>query len=156
MKKFLAVILILSACASKESKKTGDSTDTTKSPVVDTIKTSVPDSTSSADSDSAKIIGTAIKLGKIEVAANDFPNLMIWDEAKRACEGLGQGWRLPSKEELNAIYKAKSSLGSFSSDLYWSADEADEMNAETQNMFNGKQGRFSKIYMCKTRAVRSL
>ena len=30
---------------------------------------------------------------------------MNWQDAKKACEDLGSGWRLPSKGELLILYK---------------------------------------------------
>ena len=38
------------------------------------------------------------------VAENDFPVRMNRDDAMRACQNLGNGWRLPSKEELKAMH----------------------------------------------------
>jgi formylglycine-generating enzyme required for sulfatase activity len=40
------------------------------------------------------------------------PNEMNWEDAKSYCQGLalaGGGWRLPSKDELLALYATKSS-----------------------------------------------
>lgn len=34
----------------------------------------------------------------IQIASNDFQDFMTWSEAKAACEALGDGWRLPTKE----------------------------------------------------------
>ena len=50
------------------------------------------------------------KHGKI-VGLNNL-GLMPWDNAIAACRNLGNGWRLPSREELLAIYNAKSTLAS--------------------------------------------
>ena len=50
------------------------------------------------------------KHGKI-VGLNNLGR-MKWDDAIAACRNLGNGWRLPSKEELLAIYKVKSTLNS--------------------------------------------
>ena len=47
---------------------------------------------------SASIIGKSIKIGSLEVAQNDFPDSMTWDDAKKACAALGSGWRLPTKQ----------------------------------------------------------
>ena len=75
---------------------------------------------------SFKIIGTPIKLGKLEVAQNDFPKMMTWYEAKNACAILGEGWRLPTKDELDLLYQYKDEIGSFRQSLdnyYWSSTE---------------------------------
>ncbi len=41
----------------------------------------------------------------------DLVGLMNWDDAKEACENLGDGWRLPTKDELNILYKNKDKIG---------------------------------------------
>ena len=72
---------------------------------------------------SSKIIGTPIKIGKLEVAQNNFPKDMNWNDAVKACANLGSGWRLPTKDELNLMYLNKDKIGGFASDYYWSSTE---------------------------------
>ena len=72
---------------------------------------------------SKKIIGKPIKIKNLEVAQYDFPNRMNWNDAKKACTKLGKGWRLPTKNELNVMYKNKRKIGGFVRWLYWSSDE---------------------------------
>ncbi len=52
---------------------------------------------------------------------------MTWSQAISACNGLSYGgyddWYLPNKEELNAMYQKKSSIGGFYSSYYWSSTE---------------------------------
>jgi hypothetical protein len=72
---------------------------------------------------SASIIGKPIRIGNLEVAQNDFPAPMNWYDAKKACADLGNGWRLPTKDELNIIYKNKDKIGGFASSAYWSSSE---------------------------------
>ena len=43
---------------------------------------------------------------------------MTYDEAVRACSKLGEGWRLPTKEEMEEIYENKDMLGGFISPIY--------------------------------------
>ena len=59
---------------------------------------------------SKKIIGNPIKIENLEVAQHDFPNRMTGDDAKAACAKLGEGWRLPTKDELNLLYQKKIKL----------------------------------------------
>ncbi len=156
MKRLLAIVVFISACGSKDSKnKTAESADTTKSAVVDTTSTINKDSLG-LNIDAASVIGTPFKLGKIEVAAKDLPMMLSWDPATAAVKGFGDGWRLPTKDELNEIYKNKSRLGGFANDTYWTSEEKDEFNARTVNFSSGKEGSFSKIYSGYTRPVRSL
>jgi len=145
MKKFLVIALLFAACGGKKEKATEPKTE----PVADTPKTTVV--TPPANS----VLATTIKIGKIEVAGVDFDHLMVWDQAVAACKELGDGWRLPTPEEQQLMYKNKDSLGKFTSDLYWNSFEADMMNAGTFNFFKGKEGQFSKIYDARARAVRT-
>ena len=69
------------------------------------------------------IIGIPIKFGNLEVAQYDYPSVMTWGDAKIACAKLGNGWRLPSKDELKILYKNKDKIGGFANLLYWSSTE---------------------------------
>jgi hypothetical protein len=89
----------------------------------------------SLKSSSNSIIGKTIKIDNLEVAEKDFPNKMNWDDAKKACESLGNGWRLPSKSELKKIFKIiynKTNNGSFFDGYYWSSTEVDDDKAWAQ------------------------
>ncbi len=48
-------------------------------------------------------------------------------------------WYLPSKDELNAIYQQKDTLGSFEENYYWSSTEYDEENVWVQDFTDGTQ-----------------
>ena len=61
----------------------------------------------------AKIIGKPYQLKNIEVARNDFPNKQTWNDAIAKCKGLGEGWRLPTLDELNKLYNNKDKIGGF-------------------------------------------
>jgi hypothetical protein len=72
----------------------------------------------------------------LEVMTKDL-GIMKWEEAIKACENLGDGWRLPTIEELEKIYKFeqappywdelekiykyKDIIGGFVYSLYWSS-----------------------------------
>jgi hypothetical protein len=89
----------------------------------------------SLKSSSNSIIGKTIKIDNLELAEKDFPNKMNWDDAKKACESLGNGWRLPSKSELKKIFKIiynKTNNGSFFDGYYWSSTEVDDDKAWAQ------------------------
>jgi hypothetical protein len=70
------------------------------------------------------IISKTIKIENIEVAEKDFSKEMSWNEAKKACESLGDGWRLPTNDEINILYQKKDDIGGFSNNKYWTADES--------------------------------
>ena len=80
---------------------------------------------------------------------------MNWQEAIIACKKLGPGWRLPTKDELNMLYKNKEEIGGFASNYYWSSSEYDKSNAWHQDFFSGYQGNFSKYSTYYVRAVRA-
>ena len=49
--------------------------------------------------DAKEIIGKPVKIGRLLVAENDFPELLNFEDGKKACRTLGKGWRLPSISE---------------------------------------------------------
>ena len=62
------------------------------------------------------------------------------------CSSLGEGWYLPAKEELKAIYNAKTAINKtlsskgktvISDNLYWSSSEYDYSGARSVGMHNG-------------------
>ena len=64
----------------------------------------------------------AITIGNLQVMAMDIGR-MDWVDAVIACEALGDGWRLPTKDELNLVYLQKDKIGRFHEDDfgYWSS-----------------------------------
>lgn len=72
------------------------------------------DSYDNNNSDSKTLLssGETKRIGKLEfMTKNLSEDKMGWDEAKRACEALGDGWRLPTKEELLLLCEAKDHIG---------------------------------------------
>ena len=64
------------------------------------------------------VIKKTYNLNGLEIAQFDFLDPMTYDEAARACSKLGEGWRLPTKEEMEEIYENKDMLGGFISPIY--------------------------------------
>ena len=64
------------------------------------------------------VIKKTYNLNGLEIAKFDFLDPMTYDEAVRACSKLGDGWRLPTKEEMEEIYENKNMLGGFISPIY--------------------------------------
>jgi len=65
---------------------------------------------------------------RIQVANEDIDGELNWFQAVRACSNMGQGWRLPSIEELKVIYSdiyLKGKGGNFKEKIYWSSTEID-------------------------------
>ena len=82
---------------------------------------------------------------KFEVDQHDLPKAMTWKEAKQTFADLGDGWRLPTKDELNLMYENKDKIGGYKNNTgYWSSTEYNNYNAWRQNFYNGKQGYCSK------------
>ena len=108
---------------------------------------------------------TLLKIGNLEIAPNDFPSKMYWQDAKKACEALGNGWRLPTRDELNTLYQNKDKIGGFaitnySLKDYWSSTEGrNDFGgfAWYQDFNNGNQGEILiKFGFNYVRAIRSL
>lgn len=68
---------------------------------------------------------------KFEVYPEDAPKLMTYIDAVKWGEGLGDGWRIPTKIELALMYEQKDAIGGFKTkssgsdfpDWYWSSSE---------------------------------
>ena len=81
---------------------------------------------------------------------------MTWDEAKKACDDLGDGWRLPNRLELLLMYNNQDELGGFANLNYWSSSENANANAWYQYFSNGSQFNYPKNHNFYVRAVRTI
>jgi hypothetical protein len=102
----------------------------------------------------------------LEAAPADTEFKAAWEEAKSRCAALTvngvNGWRLPTKTELNLMYfyLKKNGLGGFSDGYYWSSSESDSTNAWGQRFSDGYQYNGLNYFYTKTdtysvRAVRA-
>lgn len=98
---------------------------------------------------------STVKIGNLEVMTEDLEGLMKWDEAVKACADLGDGWRLPTKDELNLLYENKEKIGGFASNVYWSSSEYTNLFAWEQGFLSGFQASDDKGYTRYVRAVRA-
>ena len=126
---------------------------------------------------SLDIIGTPIKINNIEVAQYDFPQEVNWDEANKVCNELSNGWRLPTKDELNILYQNKDFIGGFFNTSYWGTNSKrsyltddnisdvlegkrdwDDFNIiePIQFSFNLQELTSNLISKCKVRAVKDI
>jgi len=105
-------------------------------------------------------VGYEIKIdgSAIQVAKEDFPNEMDWHEAMAECETLGNGWRLPSKEELREVYSQlyQQGKGNFKNEPYWSSSEFDANFACSFRFELGVSYEYNKYTTKHVRAVRTL
>ena len=79
---------------------------------------------------------------------------MKWEDAKKACTDLGDGWRLPTRLELLLMYNNQDELGGFADNGYWSSTETSYDFAWLQYFNFGFQYNFSKGINYYVRAVR--
>lgn len=63
-------------------------------------------------------------------------------------------WFMPSKDELNEMYKQREKIGGFKPYAYWSSSEVNISKAWFQNFGNGIQVKAAKIYSYALRPVR--
>jgi hypothetical protein len=93
----------------------------------------------SLDIRNSEIVGNPIEIGDLLVAQYDYPQNLDWDNANKACQSLGDGWRLPTKDELNTLYKNKTKIGGFFDWGYWSSTEYTSNHACFQHFGHGTQ-----------------
>jgi len=68
---------------------------------------------------------------KIQIAENDLKIRVNWKEAKKACNKLGVGWRLPTIYEFDVICNEfyKKGIGNLQIGCYWSGSELSQTEA---------------------------
>jgi hypothetical protein len=105
--------------------------------------------------------GTAIGTGKNNTQAIVASCLQGANIAARLCTDYRGGgksdWFLPSKDELNLLYKVlcEKGVGGFADDYYWSSSELAADFAWYQFFKNGYQHSYNKYVDIHVRAVRS-
>ena len=109
----------------------------------------------SGDVTKEKQAKSTVKIGDLEVMTEDLGE-MSWEDAKKACADLGDGWRLPTDEELNILYENKAKIGGFASGYYWSSTGYGREDAWLQSFINGVQASNSGSFSLRVRAVLSV
>ena len=79
-----------------------------------------------------------------------------WDDAIKACEDLGDGWVLPDRLELLAMYMQKDEIGGFANIKYWSSTEFDYNYGWIQNFFNSFQYNYFKNSIASVRPIKHI
>lgn len=101
------------------------------------------------------IIGNSIKIERLEVAQNDFPKMMYWEAAIKACSKLGEGWRIPTESELKILYLNKDEYPLNMRKAYWSSSDLDLEYANPPSFYFDDSGKFPEFqYVYSVRAVR--
>ena len=72
---------------------------------------------------------STVKIGNLEVMTENLEGSKDWFEAVKACADLGDGWRLPTKEELKMLYENRDKIGGFADYGYWSSTESGSSDA---------------------------
>jgi len=110
---------------------------------------------------------------KIRVAKSDFTFRMNWEQANAACKSLGDGWRLPTYEELYEMWKNRDAIGGFNtvgepgdetSTSYWSSTLAEKDEARVIPINIESEDQFDQVILpifylhwtARVRAVKSL
>jgi hypothetical protein len=98
------------------------------------------------------IIGNSIKIEKLEIAQNDFPNKLDWATATKSCSDLGQGWRLPNYADIDIISNNLSKIPGIKINQggYWLNVESKAFEPSTK--YIGNENKASPLFV---RAVRS-
>jgi len=128
---YLGIVLMFASCGANESESESSTVNFTRREV------------------------STIKIGNLEVMTEDLGKMMTWDEAKKACKNLGDGWRLPTKDELNLLYENKEKIGGFANGFYWSSTEYGGNGAWVQDFLYGYQNTNGKSGSNYVRAVRA-
>jgi hypothetical protein len=94
----------------------------------------------------------------IEVALTDFNTQYDWVNAKLMCQGMGEGWRLPTIYEIEQIFD-NSTLFDFANYGFWAYWTSKEINEVQAFAFSGNEGIIieeSKNEKFYVRAVRTV
>jgi len=92
-------------------------------------------------------------MSKFEIADKSTEQSLTWYDAEKYVKILGDGWRLPTKEELNQIYQSENDFDALG---YWSGSESVKNGVWVQFFKNGFQDYYIKSYTCLVRPVRTL
>jgi len=98
---------------------------------------------------------STIKIHYLEVITEDLEGRYTWDDAMKACADLGDGWRLPTKDELDLLYDNKEKIGGGAKNNYWSSTEYANKIAWSQYFGFGGQNVSKKFNTYYVRAVRA-
>jgi hypothetical protein len=79
---------------------------------------------------------------------------MPWPDAVKACTALGTGWHLPTKDELDKLYKAEDKIKSLGGAHYWSSEEYSHGSACYQDFESGIQAANDQKSKHNVRAVK--
>ncbi len=79
-----------------------------------------------------------------------------WEAANKVCADLGDGWRLPTREELHLMWVNRESIGGFAAAYYLSSSENHNYSAWFQSFPSGFQDSTNKNNTYYVRPVRDI
>lgn len=95
----------------------------------------------------------------LEAQPTDYNNRqkLYWSDAVIAATSYGNGWHLPTKDELDLLTRYHDVVGSFYDDQYWSSTEKDSQTIWTQAIGTGGNPFTTRkdLYQLPLRAVRA-
>jgi len=94
------------------------------------------------------------------IAAENDLGEFNWEEAKDTCDTLSlngySDWRLPTMDELGALYANRNVVGGFALSKYWSSDEINKAQAGCESFNYGVESNYCyKSAKIRVRLVRS-
>jgi len=91
------------------------------------------------------------------IAESDMSATMKWQIDNPVAEELNPNWRLPTIDELEAIYKQLhlNGIGNFKNSHYWSGSEFSQDAAWYFNFETGEDGTGLKLFSMNVRLVRN-
>ena len=149
---YLAIISILSSCGTNGEEIQEEGLNRERIKEEERIRMEVKEELE--EEKRIEKFSSTIKIGNLEVMKEDLGVMTLY-EAKKAFASLGDGWRLPTKDELDLLYENKEKIGGFASNYYWSSTEDNFNVAWGQNFVNGDQGKLKKVNNVYVRAVRA-
>jgi hypothetical protein len=121
------------------------------------------DSSSTGNSDETQIQSEGVVINGLEVMKTDLDGDMYLPDAQKFAEDKGNGWRVPTLNELKTLYNNRSSIGGFSTSNYISSDElANDGTFRQIQVLDFSNGEIGWDFYCckgpggKVRLVRSL
>ena len=87
-----------------------------------------------------------IKIGKIEIASKDWPEMLNWEDTNELISEIGKGWRLPTPEETR-----QSEQYPYQKVTAWAAGKTHEFNIKVvkNNIIN--KNNLINVYFGSTR-----
>ena len=92
----------------------------------------------------------------LEAQLSDYSNRISFQDATTGVTSYGEGWRLPTLDELNLLYQGRDLVGGFATnDAYWSTTKINGGRAWVQSFPSGYQYDPTFATTLRVRAIRA-